>query len=474
MANSIRSHLIRRLLLATVVLVSAGSWFIYYQVQHETEELFDAQLARSARLILSLVQADRSRLEFSGIQNFLDQNNMVADIDSGLDNALENLFREELEALPDGHIYETKLGFQIWDKFGNLLLKSNNLPVTEVSHSKGFGNVEIARSQWRVFSLTSQDGLYRCVTAERIDVRNDLIGEVFQGLLYFFILLIPVLLITMWFAINRGLKPLHSLTSQIQSRSADKLDSISEHDTPVEIKTITDSLNQLLSRLGNALARERRVVSDAAHELRTPLAAVRLHAELASKADNAADRISSINSVLVGIDRSSHLVNQLLTLAKLNPESFGGELRQQNIEQLVNAEMLLQAPFAEKKQIQVCFECTGEISAKVDKNAFHLLLSNLLSNAINYTQSGGRIDIRLLPDNDGFKLIFEDNGPGIPQAERERVFDRFYRLKNHAQTGCGIGLSIVAQVVELHHAILALDEGDQGKGLKVTVSFPSS
>ena len=473
MAVSIRSILIRRLLLATLLLVGGSAWLIYLQVQHETEELFDAQLSRSARLIISLVQADRGRLEFSNIQNFLDQNRLVPEQDSEFDNRLEKLFQEEREELPTGHIYETKLGFQIWDKDGNLLLKSNNLPVTEISTKSGFDKTIILGDQWRVFNLTSSDGFYRCITAERIDVRNDLIGKVSGGLAIFFVLLVPVLLTTMWFAVTHGLQPLQSLTSQIESRGAEKLDSISEANTPLEIRTITDALNQLLSRLGNALDRERRIVSNAAHELRTPLAAVRLHAELASKATNTADRESSIKHVLAGIDRSTHLINQLLALARLEPETFSERRKVRNLSHILVDEVALLAPQAEEKNITISSNHDQEIRANVDETSIRLLIRNLLSNAIIYTPVDGVITLSLHQDNADSVLTIVDNGPGIPVADRERVFDRFYRLQNHEESGCGIGLSIVKHVVELHKASILLEEPGNGSGLKVTIRLPN-
>ncbi len=469
---SIRTILIRRLLLVTLIIVGGGSWVSYQQIQHDTQELFDAQLARSARLILSLVQADRSRIEFSSIQKFLDQNKLVTGNKSGSDNFLNNLLSEKDEGIPSGHIYETKLGFQIWDNVGNLILKSNNLPIIDVSTGSGFGDSHFLNNNWRIFSLTSRDGLYRCITADRIDVRNDLIGDVFEGLLKFFLLLVPALLITMWFTINLALKPLHNLTSQIRSRGADKLDSIPDNNAAEEIRTITGALNQLLLKLSHALAREKRVVSDAAHELRTPLAAVKLHAELASKANNAEDRKSSIEHVLEGIDRTTHLVKQLLTLARLNPESFADRLQQRNIQTLLVDEVALLAPLAEEKNIELSINDSVAIVARIDETSIRLLIGNLLDNAIRYTQPGGAINFKLINLETEFSIIIEDNGPGIPVEERARVFDRFYRLQSQDQTGCGIGLSIVMQVVELHQAKLALDEPNLGTGLKVTVTFP--
>jgi len=467
---SIKTLLLRRLLIALVLILGGGSWISYHEIQHESEELFDAQLARSARLILSLVQADRGEIEFSSIQKFLDQNQLKTDEP---ENAEKSFFDEDDELLPGGHIYETKLGFQIWDDRGNLILKSPNLPVQEISAEiNGFSNNLFNNYNWRVFSLTSVDGRYRCITAERIDVRNDLIGDIFEGLLQLFLVIVPILSITLWLAISQGLKPLENLTSQIETRDAEKLDAISESNAPTEIQTITSALNQLLARLKNALAREKRITSDAAHELRTPLAAVKLHAELANKADNADDRKAAIDFVLRGIDRTTRLVNQLLDLARLEPESFQKKLKNINVSKLLVDETALQASIADDKQLDLAITENSEVIAAADETSIRLLIRNLLSNAIAYTPAKGAIQISLKDGADQFELIVEDSGAGIPVEERERVLERFYRLKNHDETGCGIGLSIVMQVVELHRATLKLSDSQLGSGLRVTVTFP--
>ena len=469
---SIKTILLRRLLIALVLILGGGSWISYQEIRHESEELFDAQLARSARLILSLVQADRGEIEFSSIQKFLNENQLVTDETT---NTLESIFDEDDELLPGGHIYETKLGFQIWDNSGNLVLKSPSLPITEISpKATGFSNNLFGNHNWRVFSLTSVDGQYRCITAERIDVRNDLIGDIFQGLLELFIVIVPVLSITLWLAISQGLTPLQNLTSQIKTRDADKLDAISEGKAPTEIQTITSALNQLLSRLENALAREKRITSDAAHELRTPLAAVKLHAELASKADNAHDRKAAIDYILQGIERTTRLVNQLLDLARLEPEGFQQKMQDTDISKLLIEETALQAPLADDKQLDLAITENPEIIASVDETSIRLLFRNLLSNAISYTQANGVIRISLHDEDDKFSLVVEDNGAGIPVEERDRVLERFYRLKNHDETGCGIGLSIVMQVVAMHQAKLTLDDSDNGTGLRVAVTFPKT
>ena len=264
---SIRYHLMLRLFIVSLLLVGGSALFTYNGIQHEASELFDAQLARSARLILSMVQADKESSDFSSVQQFLNENQLQ----SPLAEDRKTLHGGD-EDLVVGHVYETKLGFQVWDSHGNLILKSPNVPITPLSSTtNSYSNEHFLDNDWRVFSLSSQDSRYTCIAAERIDVRNDLIGKISSGLSVVFIVLIPVLLITIWFALGHGLASLQKLASQIHRRGADKLDSVTEKDAPNEIQTITTALNQLLSRLKNALAREKRITSDAAHELRTPV-----------------------------------------------------------------------------------------------------------------------------------------------------------------------------------------------------------
>jgi two-component system sensor histidine kinase QseC len=464
---SIRYILIIRILIASFVLVGIGAWLSYKDVQHETRELFDAQLARSARLILSLVQADPEQINLSSIQKFLDENQLEAP-ESGPDN----LLGEGEEEFDSGHIYEAKLGFQIWDSLGNLILKSANVPLKVISQQdKGYSNNIFLDNEWRVFTLNSVDGRYRAMTAERVDVRNDLIGKVLSDLLFLFVILVAALSITSWFAISQGLSSLRNLTEQIHERGAERLDSISEENAPIEIQTITGALNQLLSKLQNALAREKRITSDAAHELRTPLAAVKLHAELASRATNKEDRKKAIADILLGNERTTHLVNQLLALARLEPDSSSLEFGPHDLCQIVREEVALLAPSAQAKEIDLSVCESENIIAKVDDTSIRLLIRNLLTNAISYTQRGGKVRAKLSESDRQCHLVIEDNGPGIPLGERDRVFERFYRIKNHGNPGCGIGLSIVMRVAELHQAMLSLSESDFESGLKVKLSF---
>ena len=466
---SIRYHLILRLFLASMLLIGITAIVGYEDLQHETSELFDAQLARSARLILSMVQADAEQNSFSSIQQFLNQNRLVSPLAEPDDN-----YENEIEELETGHIYETRLGFQVWDQLGNLILKSSNVPITPISEDlNGFSNQHFLNHEWRVFSLTSKDSRYRCIAAERFDVRNHLIEKVGSNLNMLFILLVPTLLITMWFALTHGLSSLQNLAAQIQHLGVDKLKLISAHNTPTEINTITGVLNELLLKVKTTLAREKRITSDAAHELRTPLAAVKIHAELLRTARSETERNASIAQVLQGIDRTTHLVDQIMALARLDPEHFSQQLRPINLADLVIDEVAMLTPLALSKNIEISVHESEPVTLLAEDTSLRLLLRNLLNNALNYTQQGGEVEVFAGILNTRPCLVIQDNGPGIPPQERERVMERFYRIENHPTPGCGIGLSIVMRVVELLGASLHMENTDEDtkSGLKVTICF---
>ena len=195
---SLRSHLLLRLIMLSVLLVGGMSWFGYKDIREETRELFDAQLARSARLILSIAQAQNGDAGFARIQEYLDENGlavMYIDFEEEYDNELAE----------DAHVYETKLAFQIWDKDGNLVVKSYNAPLEPLTtQEKGFNNILIDEYDWRTFSLPSINRQYRCITAERVDVRNDLIVKIRNDQFYMFNKLIPALTIVLYFTIYHG------------------------------------------------------------------------------------------------------------------------------------------------------------------------------------------------------------------------------------------------------------------------------
>lgn len=465
MIMSIRTQLLLRLIIVSIILVGGTSWLGYQDVRQETRELFDAQLVRSARLILSLAQAQNGDSGFSRIQEYLDESGlsvMYIDFEG----------KNDEQKVEDGHIYETKLAFQIWDNEGNLVVKSYNAPIEPLTTEKnGFSNIIIDDFDWRTFSLLSANKQYQCITAERIDVRNDLIVKISNDLFYMFIILVPALSLILYVSIDNGLRPLQRLASQINRRSGDNLELITSDYKYTEIVTIKNALNQLLDRLKETLAREKRITSDAAHELRTPLAAIRLHTELAKTAKTPQEKNESLNQIINGVDRTTHLVEQLLALARLEPELLVKDFTRINFTNLIIEECGLLSPLAIEKDIDMSFNETQAIEVNGHESSLRLLIRNLLTNAIFYTPTGGKVDIRLAKQKKQLVLIVEDNGSGIAEEDRKRVVERFYRAENHLAMGCGIGLSIVDRVVQMHHGSLQLTQADSGQGLKVIVEL---
>lgn len=461
--TSIRTQLLFRLILVAIILVGGSAWFGYQHVRFEARELFDAQLARSARLILSLAQAQQVASGFSKMQEYLDESGLaVMYIDFG--EKPENQHTE-----PD-HIYETKLAFQIWDSEGNLVVKSYNAPIEPMAVKKtGFNTAVFDNFEWRTFSLISINEQYHCITAEKTEVRNDLIFKISNDLFYMFILLIPALTLILYLSIDQGLRPLQQLAAQINRRGSDNLELIANDTKFTEIVTIKNALNQLLRRLKQTLAREQRITSDAAHELRTPLAAIRLHTELAKNTEDLQEKNESLDHVIQAVDRTTHLVEQLLALARLEPELLVNDFTEVNLSTLIIEECALLSPLALDKKIEISFDDRQAEQIMGHRPSLQLLVRNILTNAISYTPTGGEIYIRLDRQNQMVTLTIQDNGPGIPEKDLRHVTERFYRAASQETPGCGIGLSIVDRVVQMHQGTLQLTQADSGQGLKVAV-----
>jgi two-component system sensor histidine kinase QseC len=460
--SSLQLHLLYRLILVSVALVGGSAMFAYIDVKYEANELFDAQLARSARVILSIVQSQDGISGFSNIQQYLDEN--------GLAVMYINFEESIADTQEESHIYETKLAFQIWDREGNLVVKSYNAPLEPFTDiTEGYNNVSIGSYEWRTFSLPGAHKNYRCITAERIDVREDLVTKISRDLLYMFIVLVPLLSLIIYITTYSGLRPLRLLAAQINRRSSENLELLSSDSKYEEIQTIQRSLNRLLTKLYDTLEREKRFTSDAAHELRTPLAAIRLHTELAKSAKNTNQKDESLEQVLASVDRATHMVEQLLALARLEPDNVKKEFSVINLSALIADETAQLLPLALEKNIEIEFDEHDIDTISGNETALRLLIRNLIKNAVVYTPEGGNVSISIRQDEAAVEFVVEDNGPGISEDELKRVTERFYRSENHDAPGCGIGLSIVERVVQVHGGQLRLACPVTGKGLKAIV-----
>jgi len=274
--------------------------------------------------------------------------------------------------------------------------------------------------------------------------------------------------------LQRGLQPLHALAKQISERSNRDLSPISEQHIFLEVRTLTDTINQLLQRLALAIATQQRFITNAAHQLRTPLAGLKLQAERALREQDVTKMQPALQQIQSSADRMSHLTTQLLVLAKTEPVQGSTDLKWLNLYELAKTACINWLPKAMQKNMELSFESTGQnLQVRGDELLLSELLANLLDNAICYGHESGNIVVSVQA-NPSPVLVISDDGPGIPEQELDKVVERFYRIPGSPGNGCGLGLAIVKEIADLHHAQLKVSHGENGIGTRVELIFDSS
>jgi two-component system, OmpR family, sensor kinase len=287
--------------------------------------------------------------------------------------------------------------------------------------------------------------------------------------------LLPLLGVAIWVIVGRGLMPLQRVTRALDTRHPEALDPLSDRRLPEEVRPVVRALNALLSRLSTALDTQKAFVADAAHELRTPLAAVQIQAQLVARAQDDATRTEALADLHEGIARATRLAEQLLALARSEPD---GKVAQAQIDLCALLESCVRAYVlvAQDRGVDLGIDSSEPATVSGDADSLRVMFNNLIDNATKYTPKGGRVDVVLKVQNGHPAVEIADTGPGIPQEERERVFDRFYRVGEGADraradvAGTGLGLAIVKRIADQHGAVVSLGESQAG-GLKVIVSF---
>jgi two-component system, OmpR family, sensor histidine kinase TctE len=306
---------------------------------------------------------------------------------------------------------------------------------------------------------------------ERVTYRTEFARQIMLRIMLPQLLLILVAAMVVWYGVGRGLAALSNLRKEIEHRSHRDLSALPEEQTPNEIRPLIRAMNDLLARLSAALAAQQRFIADAAHQLRTPLAGIKTQTELAQRQPQSAETQATLQQLHTATEHTTRLVNQLLALARAEPGTKR-ETGSVDIARLARETTTEWVPRALKRAIDLGFD--GPSSGfTIDGEAFLLgeMLNNLLDNAIRYTQPGGQVTVRVAPDPTQVVVSVEDTGPGIPESERERVFERFYQVLGTGADGCGLGLAIVREIAHRHHADISLDSGPQGTGTLVRVSF---
>lgn len=371
-------------------------------------------------------------------------------------------------------ITKQKFIFQVWNKSGELLIQSSDQKAVALKDAPlGFSDQIIHGDDWRIYSHYDDKMQVKIIVAELYNIRRELADDIARSNANILLITYPVFGLLVWFIISLALRSITRVTTEISSRASTFLEPVQLTEIPVEIKPLVAELNQLFIRLKLAFERNKRFAADAAHELRTPLAALKTHAQVALKSDNDSDRTKALQNVIQSVNRSSHVVAQLLTLSRLNEEEALTDVKPLDLHKLATEIIAYLAPHALEKNIEIELSPPPvEPIVLGNDTALGILIRNVVDNAIRYTPADGAVKVSIIHTDTQIIFRVIDTGPGIPAELRERVFERFYRILGTKPSGSGLGLAIVSQITALHHAVINLSTPVNGKGLQFDVAFP--
>jgi two-component system, OmpR family, sensor kinase len=430
--KSIRQSLLVWLILGMLIAICFAGISAYWLAQDEANELFDYQIKQVALSVHG--QSQMPMVE-------------VADEDPEEDNVI-----------------------QVWDASGNPLFTSYPSRALPRFIASGFHTENYHQQSWRVYNNQLQGEFVQ--VAQPMIVRDELAANLAERMLIPFFVLIPLFSVLIWWVVSRSLSPLQSVTNAIAARHEDAMQTLDDTNLPEEVRPIVIALNKLLIRLNQSMQTQRAFIADAAHELRSPLTALKLQLQLTERATSDVHRATGFVKLNQRLDRSIHLVKQLLALAR--NESGAQNLHYSAVDLSALAQEVAQdfMALAESCHTDLLLNIEPNILVSGQQESLRILISNLLDNAIRYTPNFGQVIISVKREVEQIVLRVIDNGGGIPEQERERVLDRFYRREGTEVTGSGLGLAIVRNITEAHHAILMLSDNLVMPGLIVTVKFP--
>jgi two-component system OmpR family sensor kinase len=360
---------------------------------------------------------------------------------------------------------------QIWTADGVRIFESAARAALPQRAVLGFSNVQARGTTYRVFSIQSA-GLVIQV-AQDMAARRTMAGTLALRTVGPIALAAPLLMLVVWWVVSRSLAPVARVRSQVASRQADDLSPVNESGLPEEVRPLVHELNLLFDRVRRAFEAQKHFVADAAHELRSPLAALKLQVQSLQRAPDDATRELAIGRLAAGIDRATRLVEQMLALARHEASAAAGAGAEPvDLREIARLAISDAIAAAQARRIDIGMARADVAEVRGQAEALRTLLRNLLDNAVKYTPEGGRVDVGIAATAEGVELSVEDSGPGLPAEERARVLDRFYRSGEPQAPGSGLGLAIVKSIADLHGATLAIDRSAALGGLRVSVLFP--
>jgi len=450
----------RRLVVATLVcilLVFGGICVVARMVaRHESEELFSARLATSARVLEALMAPSLSTAT------------LTHPVVVTLPRELETAASDEEETF--GHRYETKVAFQVWRDDGVLLAHSASAPAAALAPLKpGFSQHPTGATLWQVFALKS--GRIWVLTAEKDEVRQELADYIGMSILAPLIVGGALLLVAIHLILLRSLRPLAELATRIAARKPDSLAPIALAATPLELVPIIRELNQLLDRIKAAFEREQRFINAAAHEIRTPIAALQLHVENALRSQTDAERATALDAALAGARRTSKLAEQLLALGRISARSDDYRMERLSLNDVCCDVIGAIEPLLAHRGQSIGLDATDACQVWGEPSQLRRLLQNLIDNASVHGATNGDIQVRLARQGADAVLSVANDGVPIPGKERDKLFIPYYRPAGSAPGGHGLGLAIVKEIADQHGAVVTLDTRADGQGTVVQVTL---
>jgi len=449
-AYSLRRRLVWLLTSAVAAIWLLSAWVVYQRAHDEADALFDAQLTQVADTLLAIVAGGE------------------------IEDVVEELHEHRRsDSVP--------IAFEVWHRKHGQMQRL----VTSARHGEfgsavtpGFSEHPYQGGRWRFYAVQDADAEYQVVVGQAHASREGLAREIGLSLLIPALLALPLMALAVWWGVGRSLRPVNTLARQVGALDAQALTPLDESlALPNEIAPLRAALNALIRRITEAFENERRFTADAAHELRTPLAALKIQAQVAQRAQTTDSRQHALTQVIAGVDRMTHLVEQLLTLARVDPASQGSAplpLDPAGIVASVCAEL---QPQAERHAQSLTVEAAEGCSIAVTATWLQIALRNLVDNALRYAGEGARIEVRLACSGPACTLSVADDGPGVAPDLRSQLSARFVRGEVESE-GCGLGLSIVARIATLSHAEFELGDGlpraDGGHGLAATLRFSAA
>ena len=433
---SIKTRLLAAITIALTLATLCAAAAIYFSVENEINRLLDNSLRQVALAYQNVRSQDilRIRRDF-----FAQDESMVV---------------------------------QIIDPNTGAKALSRSMDPLPIADQIGFSNVKIGDEIWRLYTTQNSYGQIIEV-AQPTFVRSEIALQSAKSVLLPLFFMLVLIALVCQIIIGQGFRALGRTASAIGRRSPSSLTPLSLKGLPAEIEPLVSSLNNLLEQLSDSLKAQKRFASDAAHELRTPLTALTLQIQLAERAKTEEARQKAFGRLKDGIKRATRLVTQLLTMARLDPDNRSQPLLPLDLTALAHSVCDELAPLAAQKNIELKAASDKPAVAIANEDALRLLMNNLCDNAMRYTPADGHIEIRTYIRASKAFIEVCDDGPGVPETERERIFERFYRAEGTKTIpGTGLGLAIVRRVAELHGGTPSLDAGLNGKGVCFRISFP--